>query len=68
MAGIKISDVAKKLGNSEEEVKKKIEEGGHKIADDNTVNDAAVQSLGVDPKHLRLDRRQEMLKKSYGKT
>lgn len=64
MAGIKIADIAKKLGTSEEETKKKIVDGGHKVADDNTVDDSAVKDLGVDPKHLRLDRRQEMLKKA----
>jgi translation initiation factor IF-2 len=64
MAGIKITDVAKKAGISEDEVKQKIEDGGFKVADDNTVGDDAVKALGVDPKHLRLDRRQEMLKKA----
>jgi len=64
MAGIKITDAAKKAGISEDEAKQKIEEGGFKVADDNTVGDDAVKALGVDPKHLRLDRRQEMLKKA----
>ncbi|ADD68118.1 translation initiation factor IF-2 [Denitrovibrio acetiphilus DSM 12809] len=64
MAGIKIADVAKKLGSNEEETKQKITNGGFKIADDNTVGDEAVKALGIDPQHLRLDRRQEMLKKA----
>lgn len=64
MAGIKITDIAKKLGISDEETKQKITDGGFKVAEDNTVDDGAVKALGVDPKHLRLDRRQEMLKKA----
>jgi translation initiation factor IF-2 len=64
MAGIKLADVAKKLGKSEDELKKNISEKGHKIAEDGTVSDGAVKDLGMDPKHLRLDRRQEMLKKA----
>jgi len=64
MAGIKISDVAKKAGKAENEVIETLKESGFEIAEDSTVSDDAVKSLGIDPKHLRLDRRQEMLKKA----
>ena len=64
MADFKIADIAKKLGSSESEIKDKIADGGFKIDEDSTVGDDAVKSLGIDPKHLRLDRRQEMLKKA----
>jgi len=63
MAEIKLSDVAKKLGKSEEDVKKSIKDKGHKV-DGGVVSDNAVKDLGLDPKHLHLDRRQEMLKKA----
>ena len=64
MSGIKLTDVAKKLGKNEDEIQNSLQGSGHKIADDGSVSDDAVKSLGLDPKHLHLDRRQEMLKKA----
>jgi len=64
MSGIKLTDVAKKLGKNEDEIVNNVQGAGHKVADDGTISDDAVKSLGLDPKLINLDRRQEMLKKA----
>ncbi|WP_303850538.1 translation initiation factor IF-2 [Seleniivibrio woodruffii] len=64
MSGIKLTDVAKKLGKNEDEVLNNVQGAGHKVAEDGTISDDAVKSLGLDPKLINLDRRQEMLKKA----
>jgi len=64
MSGFKISEVASKMKKSVEEVESLIKEKGVDVSSDGTLTEDGVKNLGVDPKHLKLDKRQEMLKKA----
>jgi translation initiation factor IF-2 len=64
VSNIKISEITKKLDATEKEIREDVINKGFTIGNDDSVSDEYIQSLGLDPKHLLLDRRQEMLKKA----
>ncbi|MGA1845895.1 translation initiation factor IF-2 [Deferribacter abyssi] len=65
MARFKIEEVAEKLKITTEEVVKKLKESGYEGIDVNkSIDDKAVKLLGLDPKKLQMDKRQEFLKKA----
>ncbi|KAA0258064.1 translation initiation factor IF-2 [Deferribacter autotrophicus] len=65
MARFKIDEVAEKLKITAEEVVEKLKEKGYEDIDVNkSIDDKAVELLGLDPKKLQMDKRQEFLKKA----
>ncbi|MGA1862291.1 translation initiation factor IF-2 [Deferribacter thermophilus] len=65
MAKFKIAEIAEKLGVSTEEVIHRLKDSGEDIPEDLSVlDDKLVSKLGLDPKKLQIEKRQEFLKKA----
>jgi len=65
MSNFKLQEVIEKANLSFEEAKKRLEEIGVDVeSSDSNVDENAVKHLGVDPKVLGIDKRQQVLKKA----